>query len=323
MSEVPQTPEEAIAHLVVEKYAKSMGMNVEEAKKKYLPIILSRKPEDKIGEKLISVTDMLDKFFSLKKNAPPNGQHIVDNLMTLTLANAFAPPKKSSFEDDIKDIASQIVKMKAVVSALSTDEGSEKLREELQQLRAQLDERIQKEQQEKLLAQIQEMLAPFEEKIRDLESKTTTQTTQQPSSLSLAEQIKAKVQEQEELKQALRSFLGVEEVKTTGKSEENLSEEEIVKKLAQRGYRIQPPLSPEEYEKKMRQIMEEYERKIEEERRKERLRLEEELKQKQKQQEFILQLGTTFLDTILSTFGSESGSQALEAVKKVMSAEKA
>jgi G3E family GTPase len=281
--------EEALIQLI----AKKKGLGEEEAK-----AFLTALKESPRHEKLQEFVGIIANSAEALSKLPPQTQESIAGFMSSMLI-------KGTSSSDWRE------KVATVGSILASSE-IESLRKEIQSIKEDKD----KEKYDALLQKIDELNKKYDEV---LNAKLTT-TQEQPS---IHEMVKAWLNEIKEGRELIR-----EVYKSVAEPEEPKKEEFDIEKakeaLAKLGYKIEGPITPQEYEQRLKKFQEDMQKQWEEEKKKMKEETEKKIRAELRRQEMLMQFGMTLADNLFQWLVPRgSGLEMIgKALKKVSPQEK-
>jgi outer membrane murein-binding lipoprotein Lpp len=256
--------EEALVQLI----AKKKGLGEEEAK-----AFLTALKESPRHEKLQEFVGIIANSAEALSKLPPQTQESIAGFMSSMLI-------KGTTSSDWRE------KVSTVASILASSE-IESLRKEIQSLKEDKD----KAKYDALMQKIDELNKKYDDL---LNAKLSTTQNEQPS---IHEMVKAWLNEIKEGRELIRDVY-----KSVAEPEEPKKEEFDIEKaketLAKLGYKIEGPITPQEYEQRLLKFQEQMQKQWEEEKKKIKEETEKKIKAELKRQEMLIQFGMTLADNL-------------------------
>jgi len=243
--------EEALAELIIERYARAKGLDVDEAKKKLKPVLKSEEKPDKLTEGLLKACDTLGRIKEVGEGAGEETRDMLSKLATAVVSRALSGGSETDAVDEgIGEASKYIAKLKMIDKAF---EGNETKSGELKELKEHIDKIIGEEAKRKELKEyIDEKIGALQASIEGLkglagegegEEELPPEVLEKVEGLSEAlESIKGDLEELKKTKEKLnageitkaeaRESLD-EAIERIGKAEEQAKEF-----LAKRGYKV-------------------------------------------------------------------------------------
>lgn len=160
-----------VAELIIEKYAEEKGISKEEARKKYLPILIGEETEGKysdVAKKLLSVAEILSSVKDVAKDADPATKSILTGLGSSLVTNTLSKGDEETVEA-MKPVIRMVAQLKAIEAAFSGgSKDVDALKDELGKLRDELEKYRKKEDEERVKKMLDESLRERDEAINEL-----------------------------------------------------------------------------------------------------------------------------------------------------------
>jgi len=164
--------EDALAEIVVEKYAQAKGLDVEEAKKKYLPILKAKDKSkfDKVSESLMKACSVLGAIKEAGEGAGEPTRDMLSALATSLVSTAITGGAEGDPVDEgVKDSVRYIAKLKAIEQAFGSSD-VEALKKEIADLKDMITNQKKAEELQEVIAQMQMLIQPLQERLEKLEA---------------------------------------------------------------------------------------------------------------------------------------------------------
>lgn len=165
--------------LMIEQYAKSKGMDKEEARRQLLPILRSEKKPDmtnKLAETM-AVADTIAKTTQLTVGADPLAKDLISSMLIRNVVGTMgrSEEKEESLEDMMKRITKTTLAFKLVTEAINQSGGSpdtiKKLEETIKGLNDKIDNKKAQEDLVLIEKKLQEIINPLAIKYTELEKR--------------------------------------------------------------------------------------------------------------------------------------------------------
>jgi len=244
--------EEALAELIIEKYARAKGLDVDEAKKKLKPVLKSEEKPDKLTEGLLKACDTLGRIKEVGEGAGEETRDMLSKLATAVVSRALSGggSEGDAVDEGIGEASKYIAKIKMIDKAF---EGEEAKRGELKELKEYIDKIIGEEAKRKELKEyIDEKIGALQASIEGLkglasegegEEELPPEMLEKAEGLSEAlESIKEDLEELKRTKEKLNAgqITKAEARESLDEAIERISkaEEQAKEFLAKRGYKV-------------------------------------------------------------------------------------
>jgi len=211
--------EEALAELIIERYARAKGLDVDEAKKKLKPVLKSEEKPDKLTEGLLKACDTLGRIKEVGEGAGEETRDMLSKLATAVVSRALSGGSETDAVDEgIGEASKYIAKLKMIDKAF---EGNETKSGELKELKEYIDKILGEEAKRKELKEyIDEKIGALQASIEGLKGLASEGEGEEELPPEVLEKV-------EGLSEALESIKGdLEELK---KTKERLNAGEITK----------------------------------------------------------------------------------------------
>ncbi len=229
--------ESEIVELAAKALAERKGISEAEAK-----LYISALKEQYGEEEYTKMLSVLGGIVQTIKDMPPQVQ---ESLVRLTTSQIAQP------RDNLEELA---MKLGMIKTLLGGDN------EKIEELEKKISELLENKQKEEMMQMIQQINEQLNAQIQVLQSRLdalmSTQTNNKPKGDTLDELLE-EIREVEEKRLKLRELLGV-------KDSEDLDVERARKVLESMGYKIQGPMTPEEYEQLLQRREAEWMKRLEE-----------------------------------------------------------
>lgn len=268
-----------LAEMAIEKYAEAKGLDVNEVKKKWLPILQAEKEKDPFTESLINACSVLGQIKEVGKGLDPATQEMLSKLSSLAIQHALNPQQQPPDEDE--KLVKIIRRLKILDHAFTdedklTEEIAEKVSQEVAQPLAQalsgLNETLEKiaektEESPEDYAGNTELaeLSQAVEKINERLDMLSEKLEKGPITTSEAEtDVEAMIQQIRDATEKSKAFLEKQGFKISV-SDAPATLEEAKKLVEEHGYRVlDSRISREEAERMAKEAEEKAKREIDE-----------------------------------------------------------
>jgi len=203
------------------------------------------------------------------------------------------------------------VKKLATVKALFSGKDDGRIKELTDELK-ELKEKLSEKEKQELLEEVRKLVKPLYDRLSEEEEGGEEKPR------SEIEELKAKIQEYMKLKESVEELFGRKEAVEKEGFDITKAREELEKL----GYEVRGPITPKEFEERMKKIMSDYEQRMKEREKELEKEIAERLKLNQKQQEMLATLGTSLLEAVFSVMGPSKGAGTFQKLKEAMMAAK-
>ncbi|MGC8569492.1 MAG: hypothetical protein ACP5LW_05760, partial [Nitrososphaeria archaeon] len=227
---------------------------------------------------------------------------VQDSLVKLASAQMVQP------KSDIDELAMKLGMLKAVLGG--NDERIEELEKKISEL-------LENKQKEEMLQLIQQINDQLNAQIQTLQSRLDAlMAAQQAGHVQhgdTIDELLEEIKEVEEKREKLRSLLGIKET-------EELDVDKARKVLESMGYKVQGPMTPEEYERLLQKREEEWMRKLEEEVRKTKELAQKEAEERFKREKLLTDFASNIISALFENMTPQEKGGIASIVKKGLQA---
>jgi len=133
--------EEALAELIIERYARAKGLDLEDAKKKLKPVLKSEEKPDKLTEGLLRACDTLGRIKEVGEGAGDETRDMLSKLATAVVSRALSGggSEGDAVDEGIGEASKYIAKIKMIDKAFGEEEAK---KGELKELREYIDKAL-------------------------------------------------------------------------------------------------------------------------------------------------------------------------------------
>jgi len=218
----------------------------------------------------------------------------------------------SLMKDDFKkdNVFEELALKVAALKTLTSDDSAG--RKEIQELKDKLDKLMDEKQTNEFTAKINDLKTQLSKLEEKLEKATTTASSSAPAQqVDPADALVKQFQKTEEMKKTLQEVF-----KTTEQPDEN----ELVERLKQRGWRVQPPADIEALQREWEEKLDEMQRKMEEEKERVKKQTEEDLKKQINREAMFLEFAQNMIGTVLENLTAPEKANVANFVKGALTA---
>jgi len=212
-------------------------------------------------------------------------------------------------DDSKKDDPFEELTLKvAALKSLTSDDSAS--RKEIQELKDKLDKLMDEKQTNEFTAKINDLktqLSKLEEKLE----KAVSQPSAPAQQVDPADALVKQFQKTEEMKKTLQQVF---------KTPEQPDENELVERLKQRGWRVQPPADIEALQREWEEKLDEMQKKMEEEKERVKKQTEEDLKKQINREAMFLEFAQNMIGTVLENLTAPEKANVANFVKGALTA---